>query len=133
MSKIEVFEPALCCATGVCGDDVAQDLVTFSADLDFVRSRGGDVSRYNLASEPLAFADERGGESLSARRRFRRPAAGAGRRGHRDDRPLPRPRPACRLGRCRGARRGRADGLLDITDTSGARRLLLGDSGMLLR
>ena len=25
--------------------------------MDFVRSRGGDVSRYNLASEPLAFAD----------------------------------------------------------------------------
>ena len=56
MSKVEVFEPALCCATGVCGDDVAQELVTFSADLDFVRSRGGDVSRYNLAGEPLAFA-----------------------------------------------------------------------------
>ena len=57
MSKVQVFEPALCCATGVCGDDVDQQLVTFSADLDFVRSRGGDVSRYNLASEPLAFAE----------------------------------------------------------------------------
>jgi hypothetical protein len=56
MSKVEVFEPALCCATGVCGDDVPQELLTFSADLEFVRSRGGDVSRYNLASEPLAFA-----------------------------------------------------------------------------
>ena len=56
MSKVEVFEPALCCATGVCGEDVDQGLVNFSADLDFVRSRGGDVSRYNLASEPLAFA-----------------------------------------------------------------------------
>ena len=56
MSKVEVFEPALCCATGVCGEDIDQGLVTFSADLDFVRSRGGDVSRYNLASEPLAFA-----------------------------------------------------------------------------
>ena len=43
MSKVEVFEPALCCATGVCGEDVDQELVTFSADMDFVRSRGGDV------------------------------------------------------------------------------------------
>jgi hypothetical protein len=57
MSKVEVFEPALCCATGVCGEDVDQDLVTFSADMDFVRSRGGDVVRYNLASEALAFAE----------------------------------------------------------------------------
>ncbi|KAA8960177.1 arsenite efflux transporter metallochaperone ArsD [Mycobacterium sp.] len=55
--KVEVFEPALCCATGVCGEDVDQDLVTFSADMDFVRSLGGDVARYNLASEPLAFAE----------------------------------------------------------------------------
>lgn len=56
MSKIEVFEPALCCATGVCGDDVDQALVTFSADMDFIRSSGGDITRYNLASEPQAFA-----------------------------------------------------------------------------
>lgn len=57
MTKIEVFEPALCCATGVCGEDVDQQLVTFSADMDFIRSRGGDIARYNLASEPQAFAD----------------------------------------------------------------------------
>jgi len=57
MSKIEVFEPALCCATGVCGEDVDQQLVTFSADMDFIRSQGGDIARYNLASEPQAFAD----------------------------------------------------------------------------
>jgi len=56
MSKIEVFEPALCCATGVCGEDVDQALVKFSADMDYVRSSGGDIARYNLASEPQAFA-----------------------------------------------------------------------------
>jgi len=57
MTMVEVFEPALCCATGVCGEDVDQGLVTFSADMDFVRSQGGNVRRYNLASEPLAFAE----------------------------------------------------------------------------
>jgi len=64
MSKVEVFEPALCCATGVCGEDVDQALVTFSADMDFVRSHGGDVLRYNLASEPLAFADNDAAKSF---------------------------------------------------------------------
>jgi hypothetical protein len=63
MSKVEVFEPALCCATGVCAEDVDQQVVTFSADMDFVCSRGGDVVRYNLASEPLAFA---GNEAVKA-------------------------------------------------------------------
>jgi SAM-dependent methyltransferase len=57
MTMVEVFEPALCCATGVCGEDVDQGLVTFSADMDFVRSQGGNLRRYNLASEPLAFAE----------------------------------------------------------------------------
>ena len=57
MTVVEVFEPALCCATGVCGEDVDQGLVTFSADMDFVRSQGGNLRRYNLASEPLAFAE----------------------------------------------------------------------------
>lgn len=57
MNQIQIFEPALCCATGVCGQDVDQGLVTFSADMDFVLSQGGDVRRYNLASEPLAFAE----------------------------------------------------------------------------
>jgi hypothetical protein len=56
LSTIEVFEPALCCNTGVCGDDVDQALVTFSADMDWVRSKGGDIARFNLAGEPLAFA-----------------------------------------------------------------------------
>jgi ubiquinone/menaquinone biosynthesis C-methylase UbiE len=57
MTIVEVFEPALCCATGVCGEDVDQRLVTFSADMDFVRSQGGNLRRYNLACEPFAFAE----------------------------------------------------------------------------
>ena len=56
MSTIEIFEPALCCSTGVCGPDVPQELVTFSADLDWLRSQGTEVGRFNLASEPVAFA-----------------------------------------------------------------------------
>ncbi|WP_343710204.1 arsenite efflux transporter metallochaperone ArsD [Mycobacterium sp.] len=57
MTRIEIFEPALCCNTGVCGDDVDQNLVVFTADIDWVRSQGGDIARFNLASEPLAFAE----------------------------------------------------------------------------
>ncbi|MCF8786110.1 arsenite efflux transporter metallochaperone ArsD [Rhodococcus ruber] len=57
MTRIEVFEPALCCNTGVCGDDVDQALVTFTADMDWINTQGGDVARFNLANEPLAFAE----------------------------------------------------------------------------
>jgi len=56
MPSIHVYEPALCCNTGVCGPDPAQELVTFTADLAYVKSQGGDAVRHNLASDVQAFA-----------------------------------------------------------------------------
>ena len=53
---VEVFEPALCCNSGVCGEDVDQALVTFSADLDWATANGGRVERHNLANDPQTFA-----------------------------------------------------------------------------
>ncbi|WP_298136329.1 arsenite efflux transporter metallochaperone ArsD [Acidiferrobacter sp.] len=57
MKHIEVFDPALCCSTGVCGVDVDQTLVTFSADIDWARHNGAHIARHNLSQEPLAFAE----------------------------------------------------------------------------
>lgn len=54
--RLQVFEPALCCNTGVCGPDLDQDLVAFTADLEYLRSRGVDITRHNLANDPQAFA-----------------------------------------------------------------------------
>ncbi|MGV8910201.1 MAG: arsenite efflux transporter metallochaperone ArsD [Propionicimonas sp.] len=59
MVSVHVFEPALCCNTGVCGEDVDQALVDFSADLDFFRSQGVDIARHNLANDPAAFVQNR--------------------------------------------------------------------------
>lgn len=58
MATIHVFEPALCCNTGVCGPDVDQALVTFTADLEYLQSRGADIARHNLANDPMAFAND---------------------------------------------------------------------------
>jgi arsenite-transporting ATPase len=57
MPEIRVFEPALCCNTGVCGPDVDQALVTFTADLNHLQSLGADIERHNLANDPLVFAE----------------------------------------------------------------------------
>jgi len=56
MNTIQVFDPALCCSTGVCGVDVDQTLVNFSADLEWARNNGLQIERFNLAQEPMAFA-----------------------------------------------------------------------------
>ncbi|NNM82942.1 MAG: arsenite efflux transporter metallochaperone ArsD [Burkholderiales bacterium] len=59
MSKIEIFDPAMCCSTGVCGVDVDQNLVTFAADVDWARQQGAEIQRYNLAQQPMEFANNR--------------------------------------------------------------------------
>jgi hypothetical protein len=56
MPVISVYEPALCCSTGVCGPDLDQALVTFTADVDHLKSLGAGITRHNLASDPAAFA-----------------------------------------------------------------------------
>lgn len=57
MTSIQVFDPALCCSTGVCGTDVDQSLVTFAADADWARQNGARIERFNLAQQPTVFAE----------------------------------------------------------------------------
>ena len=56
MTKLEVFDPAMCCSTGVCGPEVDPALVAFAADLNWVAGQGVAVRRYNLGQEPQDFA-----------------------------------------------------------------------------
>lgn len=39
MLHIQIFEPALCCSTGVCGVDVDQTLVTFTAEVARIKAQ----------------------------------------------------------------------------------------------
>lgn len=56
MKKLEVFDPAMCCSTGVCGVDVDPVLAQFAADLKWLEGHGVTVERHNLGQEPAAFA-----------------------------------------------------------------------------
>lgn len=55
--KIEVFDPPMCCSSGVCGPKVDPALARFAADLEWLKGQGITVLRYNLAQQPAAFAD----------------------------------------------------------------------------
>jgi hypothetical protein len=57
MSAIQVFDPALCCASGVCGTEVDQALVTFAADVAWAKEQGVAIERFNLAQQPMQFAE----------------------------------------------------------------------------
>lgn len=57
MKNIQVFDPAMCCSSGVCGVDVDQNLVTFAADADWAQQNGAHIERFNLSQQPKAFAE----------------------------------------------------------------------------
>lgn len=57
MYRLDVFDPAMCCSTGVCGPEVDPALVRFAADLEWLAAQGVEVHRHNLAQEPAAFAE----------------------------------------------------------------------------
>lgn len=57
MKSIQVFDPAMCCNTGVCGVDVDQQLVAFSADVDWAKTQGVKIERFNLSRQPMAFVE----------------------------------------------------------------------------
>ena len=56
MKNLAVFDPPMCCSTGVCGPSVDPSLVRFAADLHWLVNQGIAVERYNLAQQPQAFA-----------------------------------------------------------------------------
>jgi arsenite methyltransferase len=57
MKTVQVYDKPMCCSTGVCGPEVDPALPKFAADLDWLKSQGHNVQRYNLAQQPQAFIE----------------------------------------------------------------------------
>jgi len=57
MTHIQVFDPPLCCSTGVCGPQLDDRLVAFAADAAWAMRHGLKLERFNLAQQPAAFAE----------------------------------------------------------------------------
>lgn len=55
MKTIQVYDPPMCCSTGICGPDIDPDLVNFAAMLSQLGARGIKIERYNLGQQPMAF------------------------------------------------------------------------------
>ena len=55
MKTMEIFEPAMCCSTGVCGVNVDPELMRVAVVLEHLKKHDIIVGRYNLSSAPQAF------------------------------------------------------------------------------
>ena len=55
MKTIQVYDPPMCCSSGICGTDIDPDLVSFAAMLAHFGQQGIHVERHNLGQSPMAF------------------------------------------------------------------------------
>lgn len=59
MKKMIIFDPAMCCSTGVCGPSVNPELLRISTTVNNLNNKGILVERYNLTSNPQIFVDNK--------------------------------------------------------------------------
>lgn len=57
MKKIEIFEQAMCCPTGVCGPAIDPELLRMSFVLNNLKSSQVEAERFNLTNNPEAFVE----------------------------------------------------------------------------
>jgi hypothetical protein len=55
MKKIVIYDPAMCCSTGVCGASVDKELLRVATVIETLKHKGADISRFNLSNQPDAF------------------------------------------------------------------------------
>ncbi len=55
MKAIQVYDPPMCCSTGICGTEIDPDLVNFAAMLSQLGTHDIKIERYNLGQQPMAF------------------------------------------------------------------------------
>jgi hypothetical protein len=57
MSKVEIFDPAMCCPTGVCGPSVDPELTRVASAVYSLEKKGFNIKRYQLTNDPNKFAE----------------------------------------------------------------------------
>lgn len=60
MKKMYIYEPAMCCPTGLCGVGVDKELLRISTVLSNLEKNGVKVERYNLTNSPQEFVKNEG-------------------------------------------------------------------------
>nr|WP_319489577.1 arsenite efflux transporter metallochaperone ArsD [uncultured Caproiciproducens sp.] len=59
MKNMQIFEPAMCCSTGLCGVGIDPELLRVSTVLNSLKKNGIVVERYNLTNSPMKFINNK--------------------------------------------------------------------------
>ncbi|UCE97736.1 MAG: arsenite efflux transporter metallochaperone ArsD [Dehalococcoidia bacterium] len=55
--KITIYEPTLCCDSGVCGPNPDQALITLQDTIDKAKEKGIETERFTITSHPKKFQE----------------------------------------------------------------------------
>jgi len=55
MKQLEIFDPAMCCSTGVCGPSIDPELMRMATTIHALREKGIVIKRHGLSTEPQDF------------------------------------------------------------------------------
>ena len=59
MRTIEIFDPAMCCPTGLCGPNINPELFRIAVVLETLKRKGIHVARHNLRDEPQLYVSNK--------------------------------------------------------------------------
>ena len=59
MKVLKIYDPVMCCSTGVCGTDVDTKLVQLANFLSSLDNSKFEVQRYELSSTPAAYVENK--------------------------------------------------------------------------
>lgn len=59
MKTIEIFDPAMCCPTGLCGPNINPELMRIAAAIETLKRQGVIVKRHNLRDEPQLYVSNK--------------------------------------------------------------------------
>lgn len=57
--KIDIYDPPMCCSSGLCGPALDPVLVTMNDAVLTLKKQGVEVERFNLAQQPQAYMDNK--------------------------------------------------------------------------
>jgi hypothetical protein len=57
--KVEIYDPAMCCSSGLCGPGIDPVLVSMNDTALALKKQNIKVERFNLAQQPKAYLDNR--------------------------------------------------------------------------
>ncbi|MDU1906578.1 MAG: arsenite efflux transporter metallochaperone ArsD [Dysgonomonas sp.] len=57
--EVKIYDPALCCPTGLCGVNIDPELMRIAVVIETLKKKGITIERFNLRDHPQVYVDNK--------------------------------------------------------------------------